>query len=450
MAVDQEQKYKKKSWVEARIRELDYEINTLHRHNLSIECTSIAEVTYELHLSVSAGVISFSDGMKYDNQLDRLFEKQKRNYLQETHPEELEEENKYFTEEKLQEAVGEQGMQQIEEVTIKPGEAFMNGETTNVNYQDPEEKEEDIPAEISNKESSNSSSYSSSINLDTANKIASIINDGGTSLIADTISNAAYNIGKSQPVALASKATAAGLGTYGIGKELVNNAPEIITTLATAIISKSVEIVTEEVTKMGTTYLANHMQYITSFPMKVNSYAMSYFNANKMSIGDILKSFNESSEERIAQLNEKNEKKGLSEFISKAQDKSKKFMDKINGFIDTGTSYISMVTAYIQNGPDWVIDQVDKQITDLLSGAQKEIDKQWEKDKKAYDEKAKTLGDKAGRVMVDKYNKALTEAQKKGVEKIKKMKTKTAVKLFTVKAKAVSQIASMTGIYIPV
>ena len=41
-------------------------------------------------------------------------------------------ENKYFSEETLKEAVGDSGMQQLEAVAINPGEAFLNGQNYNI------------------------------------------------------------------------------------------------------------------------------------------------------------------------------------------------------------------------------------------------------------------------------------------------------------------------------
>ena len=121
----------------------------------------------------------------------------------------------------------------------------------------------------------------------------------------------------------------------------------------------------------------------------------------------------------------------------------------MNGFVETGTSYIGMVMSYIQNGPEWVINEVDKQIGELVDGAQKEIDKQWEKDKSAYDTKAKLLGDKLGAEMVTKYNNALMAAQKKAKEKLDKQKKKATNQLTALKAKAASQLGALLGTYIP-
>lgn len=281
-------------------------------------------------------------------------------------------------------------------------------------------------------------------------QLESMTINSGTAFLSGQITNATYKVTKSNPVSALTKTTAAGLGTYAIGKELYENREEILSTLATTIISKSIEIISKEITKLSTQYLAYHMQYATGFPNKVTSYALDYFNENKMSVGDVLKALNETAESRAEKIKNEDNKKNLSSFISNMNDKSSQFISKLNSWVDTGSSYISMVTSYIENGPEWVTNQLDKQIKSLLEDVNSAIDKQWQKDKEAYDSKAQSLGEKLGQEMTEKYNDALQKAQKKGIEKINKTKTKASLKLCSSKAKAASLIASKTGIYIPI
>lgn len=379
-------------------------------------------------------------------------------------------ENKYFSKETLKETVGDSGMQQLEAIAINPGEAFLNGKKTNVNFEDkkaeqntsdeikereevtpiqptqPKNNNEETPEDIDQKAKNTLTQGLGKINT---NQLLSITQDGGLSLLSGQITQAAYNVTQLDQMQGLTNIAAGGMGMYGMGMELVSNAPEIITTLSTTIISKVTEVVTQEMTEMATSYLAKHAQYALTFPQQITSYAMSYFNAHKMSIGEILKSLNNSSEGRQEQENEKANEKSKSNFMSKINKNSKTFIDKMNGFVEIGTAYIGMVMSYIQNGPEWVVNEVDKQIGELVEGAQKEIDKQWEKDKNTYDAKAKLLGDKLGAEMVTKYNNALMAAQKKSKEKLDKQKKKATNQLTALKAKAASQLGALLGTYIP-
>ena len=379
-------------------------------------------------------------------------------------PEKKEETNKYFSQETLKEALGDSGMAQMEAVTINPGASFLAGEPTNVNCVTEGVDSKDIKTsgelttELEQKRSAKEQFLSLDLNvkpLDT--NLINNVEEGesGETKKQTTLSalkNSASGLQQTgkQAFATATNLTALGLGTYATGKELLSSAPDVIMTLSQAIISKVMEVVTERVTEMAMGYLSKHAQAAMKFPMQIQSYAMAYFNANKLSIGDILKSLNDSSEGRQEKKNEENNKKGLSNFMNKINNKSKKFIDKINKFSDKATSYIGMVTAYIQNGPEWVTNEVDKQIGELVGSAQKEIDKQWAKDKAAYDAKAKLLGDKLGKEMTAKFNNALMKAQKNQLEKMEKIKKKAKSKVVATTAKAASKLGSMLGMYIPI
>ena len=251
----------------------------------------------------------------------------------------------------------------------------------------------------------------------------------------------------------AANVMAGGAAAYGMTRGIIDNTanlPQIITTLSMSLVSKATEVITNEVAKLTTDYLQKHAQAIMLFPTQISSYSMAYFNANKMSVADALKAMTQSNEDRQEKSNEENNKKSKTEFINNIQEKSQEFIGTVNDYVKTGTSYISMVTAYIQNGPEWVSNQLDKQIGKLVEGAKEQIDKRWEKDKEQYDIKAKAIGDKIGEEMAAKYNNAIKETQKASQEKIKKAKAKVTIQLFTVKAKAASQLGSLLGMYIPV
>ena len=121
----------------------------------------------------------------------------------------------------------------------------------------------------------------------------------------------------------------------------------------------------------------------------------------------------------------------------------------INEYVSIGTSYIQMVTSYIANGPDWVTDQIDKQLGNLCETAENAVNKQWEKDKNMYNESAKNTGDAIGAEMVERYNKTLQKSQEKLLKKIENNKKIALAKAAALLGKNKTKIASMTGIYIP-
>ena len=289
----------------------------------------------------------------------------------------------------------------------------------------------------------------------TIEELESVAIDAGTSFLSGKVTSTVFKATTTDIGKTATTVGTAGLGAYEVGRGLYDdfsqNGEEIITTLSQVLISKATEVLTKEVAKATTDYMIKHAQEITKFPQNVASYAMDYFNANKISVSDVLKTLKEAGEKRLEEQNIKDEKKSLEDAKNKKQKDAKKLLDDVNKYVTKATSYISMVTSYIQNGPDWVVDQLDKQIESVVNQVKKNLDKQWaEKDLPEYRERARNIGETQGKRLVNKYNKALSETQKRALEKIEQSKSKAMTKLLSVKAKAASLIASKTGIYIPI
>ena len=293
------------------------------------------------------------------------------------------------------------------------------------------------------------------LSKETLKELESIAIDSGTSFLSGKVTSTVFKATTSDIGATATNIVAAGLGTYETGKVLYNdikdNGVEIIITLSQVLVSKATEVITKEVAKITSDYLLKHTQEITSFPKNVTSYAMEYFNEHKMSVSDVLKTLKDASENRMKELNDKEDNKSLEDSKAKKQKDMKQVLNNINTYVNEATSYISTITSYIQNGPDWVVDEMNKQIGSIVKQVQKSIDKQWiEKDLPEYRARAKRIGEKKGQNLTDKYNRQLEKVQKKALDKIEQAKTKGITKVLSVKAKAASLIASKTGIYIPI
>lgn len=273
--------------------------------------------------------------------------------------------------------------------------------------------------------------------------------DSGQAFLTGGVTNVMSSVASNKAVASMIDASATGLGVYAFGKQLYKSAPETLTTLGRQIASEAVSILTAEGTKLVAEYTANHIAACASFPSQVSSYAMSYFNAYKMTVGEVIKKLTESAEQATENAVEEQKKKSMSDFIGNMKSKMGKFSNKVSDFISTGTTHVQMVTSYIANGPDWVVDQMDKQLSNLCDNANKIVAKQWEKDKEAYRKTAKNIGESIGADMVAKYNAKLTKTQKKQLLKIDRQKHKVNAKKVSALGKAKAKIASLTGIYIP-
>lgn len=367
--------------------------------------------------------------------------------------------NKYFNEDNLKKAVGDDGIKQLQENTIDPGQSFLNGENTNLMYEN---------NSSSSKKSDVNSNYKSN-NIINSNQTTDLLTTGaaavmalsgddiaskglaakGQSFISNKVSSATASIVSSKTGQTLVNGTATALGTAVFGAQLVKNSPEILTTLAVQITSEAINVLSGEVAKLVGVYVGNHVNAITTWPAKVQSYAMAYFNTYKMSVGDVLKNLLEAAEDRSKKESEKNKESKMSKFISNMKTKMNSVTSDINEYVSIGTSYIQMVTSYIANGPDWVTDQIDKQLGNLCETAENAVNKQWEKDKNIYNESAKNTGDAIGAEMVERYNKTLQKSQEKMLKKIENNKKIALAKAAALLGKNKTKIASMTGIYIP-
>lgn len=405
---------------------------------------------------------------------------------------------RYFTPDLLEKALGLDGLKQLESITINPGKAFMSGQSTNVVFSNSANTANNLNANglnslgnitsgIGANLTSNIGNYTSglaggaienitsnavtgkigSLASGSIGKVSSKVTSLSTSVLSkgtnklSSLNTKLMNTTAMQDVnavigaagnvtAALTPAASLGLGAYSYGNEMIKNMPQMVTSLAMLITNKVIEVLSKEITKKGTEYLTNHLKAIQTLPMKVQSYAMAYFNANKMSIGDALKKLLETSEDRKEKKNKEKNSKNLNSFISKCQEKSQNFISYINKYTDMGISYINMVTAYMQNGSEWITEQLDKQMCNLVDMVTEQVNKQWAKDKELYDEKIESLGEALGSEMVKVYDKNVENAQKKLQEKIEKNKKKATIKLSVTKAKAASKLGSMLGMYIPV
>lgn len=276
--------------------------------------------------------------------------------------------------------------------------------------------------------------------------------NAGEAFMAGKITNIAFDATQISGVQGATQLAAAGLGAYGTVSSLFGsgegNIKNIATTLSQEIISKVTQIVTSEITNVVAEYSLKHVNAITNFPMNVQQTAMNYFNENKKSIGDVLKELNEDVEERLKKEMEAKNEKNKKSFIDKMQNTVSEVNDKVTKFSKEALEKIALVTSYVENGPEWISDKVDKEIKNVTSAVKKEVDVQWEKDKKLYDEQIKKYGEQVGGEMVEQYDKKLEQAQKKAKEMLDKQKSATFIKAKMTVIKVKLQLMSKIGISI--
>lgn len=277
-------------------------------------------------------------------------------------------------------------------------------------------------------------------------QLKSIAVDKGTAFLSNKTTSAFVKIGSNSTVTATTKLAASGIGAVATASEIYTNAEEIATTLGQKIILKATEIVSKEATECIAGYTKKHLTEISKLPASIAAYTMTAFNENKMSVGDAVKQLLGDSEEDAKKQLENSEKNSQKQFISNAKEKINKISENVTKYTSIATEKIGTVVNYIEEGPDWVIDQLDKQCQSASDYVNKLIDDQWAKDKEKYNSFAKSQGESIGFKMATQYNTALLNAQKKILDKqnVKISAAKTKAKT-TILGNLLS-IAAKTGI----
>ena len=258
------------------------------------------------------------------------------------------------------------------------------------------------------------------IGKDGIQNLKDIVIDKGTAFLSNKITSTFTEAAKSQIAANLTNSTAVGVGIVATANEIKNNTEEvneIIQNLAQKIILKATENVTKEATALVADYAQKHLREISSLPGTISSYTMSKFNEEKMSVGDAIKELTQDSDERIKKYLEEREKEQQKSFISGTKEKLTSIINEVNKYTTEISSKIGMVANYMQEGPDWVVNQLDKQCQSASKYIHTLIDTQWAKDKQVYDDFAKGQGEAIGSKMAAQFNAQLKHSQKKLLDK---------------------------------
>lgn len=278
-----------------------------------------------------------------------------------------------------------------------------------------------------------------------------LVEAGGISAIMYTKVTLYYDSNISQNL-INTAANIAGLANTGAAiydvVSDVDKLENVLTTVVQSIISKGIEIITEQITTMLSNYVAKHTAQLTQFPKNVTKNALEYFNENKKSIADVIKEkgLNKDIDPNEG-LNEKNKK--VKEFMNKMQKNITLVTNKMNSITTQISEKINKAMDYAENGPDYILEIINKEIDKEIASLQEEIDKQWVKDEKAYKEKAESYGQDAGQYFVNMWNKELDSAAEQQLQKLQVVEKLLEIQKDQAICVAMSVLASKTGIYIP-
>ena len=267
-----------------------------------------------------------------------------------------------------------------------------------------------------------------------AGKLTNVFNDIGRSPDTDIITG---NKDVLTSVAEVGINAAQAAITANAGVNAVNQAIMNADDLTNALVEMGTQVITENAARIAGDYIDSHTKELSKLPATIQSYAMSYFNAYKLSLSDLLKL-------QVIQT----------EQLRKEIKKSKEKITKVTGVVSEMTSqvptYVNMITSYITQGPVWVESKMDEFVGNKTEEIENLINKQWELDKQSYDDFAQKQGNKVGAKLVQLYNDELMQQAKKIENMKQKAEEKIKIQAKKVLQKSKLMIMGKLGINLPI
>jgi hypothetical protein len=280
-----------------------------------------------------------------------------------------------------------------------------------------------------------------------AGKLTNVFNDIGRSPDTDIITG---NKDVLTSVAEVGINAAQAAITTNAGVNAVNQAIMNADDLTNALVEMGTQVITENAARIAGDYIDSHTKELSKLPATIQSYAMSYFNAYKLSLSDLLKLQVIQTEQLRKELADKADELSKNEFIKKSKEK----ITKVTGLVSEMTSqvptYVNMITSYITQGPVWVESKMDEFVGNKTEEIENLINKQWELDKQSYDDFAQKQGNKVGAKLVQLYNDELMQQAKKIENMKQKAEEKIKIQAKKVLQKSKLMIMGKLGINLPI
>ena len=237
------------------------------------------------------------------------------------------------------------------------------------------------------------------------------------------------------------------LGAAAIVKTTLD--PAMIQQLAQQLVGMAIDIVTTETGKLIGGAVGKITTKTLALPNLVKDNAQAYFNANKLTMGDLLGELAIKTEKREAQKQEKVENEKVENFKAKIKDITAKMEQGIETVNETIAPVLDMIVAYLGNGPEWVADKLDKEVKGAIKYADNFINLNLDKVFKEVDAFAAGTGEEVGKVLTAKYNATLKQSAKKANDLKEKTLQKGLVKAKVLLQEVNLKLMAITGIAIP-
>lgn len=238
------------------------------------------------------------------------------------------------------------------------------------------------------------------------------------------------------------------VGTYGAGTGIYKSiTPELLQSLTIELTSVATQKITENATKLLADYTKAHLEMVESMHSRLHQKTQDVFNDNKITLQEALSELTGIPiEDQIEEAKDKSNEKSKNNFVQNFQ----KTLTNINSFIDKYSSEASdkleQLCQYIEAGPDFLENQIDKQVKSMTKDIKRKLDDQTKKDQKAMDEFLDQQAENAGQALAEKFNKKIRDKAKDQRYKLDKAKTKSNQMIKVNKQKGILKIMGQFGL----
>ena len=167
-------------------------------------------------------------------------------------------------------------------------------------------------------------------------------------------------LGMGASVATAGANIATAASSVANGLNIAKQAVMDVGTLTEALVEKGAQAIAENAARIAGDYVNNHTKEMAKLPATIQSYAMAYFNAYKLSLSDLLKDQVENVEDKIQKIADAADELAKNDFLKKAKEQVTKVTGKASEMAALVPTYVNMITTYILQGPQWIESKMDE------------------------------------------------------------------------------------------
>ena len=220
------------------------------------------------------------------------------------------------------------------------------------------------------------------------------------------------------------------------------------------------EAIASEAVALAAEYSAKIIALPASIPGRISEYTSARIGKSKgdtdrngqpydpvkLSLSDVMPQMTSPVEDLDEDKKEKKNEEKKNKKEDETKKKGQKCIESAQKVAAKSAETVAKITSHVAEGPEWMQQNVDKEIARAIKNIKQELETGYKKIEKDIDDFAQDEGDKRGANAVRLYNKELEKQAKKNVDNKKKTEKKAKIKTDALAQKAKLQIFALIGL----